>query len=82
LRGPRAGGLYSIRKVSHTHCRRERLILLNATGIMLVVVLPVIVLTLAFAWWYRASNKRAAYRPTGPIPATSSSWYGRYRRWW
>jgi cytochrome o ubiquinol oxidase subunit II len=41
----------------------ERLILLNATGIMLVVVLPVIVLTLAFAWWYRASNKRAAYRP-------------------
>ena len=41
----------------------ERLILLNATGIMLVVALPVIVLTLAFAWWYRASNKRAAYRP-------------------
>jgi cytochrome o ubiquinol oxidase subunit 2 len=27
------------------------------------VVLPVIVLTLAFAWWYRASNKHAAYRP-------------------
>jgi cytochrome o ubiquinol oxidase subunit II len=41
----------------------ERLILLNATGIMLVVIVPVIVLTLAFAWWYRASNKRAAYRP-------------------
>jgi len=41
----------------------ERLILLNATAIMLVVVLPVIVLTLAFAWWYRASNARAAYRP-------------------
>jgi cytochrome o ubiquinol oxidase subunit 2 len=41
----------------------ERLILLNATAIMLVVVLPVIVLTLAFAWWYRASNARAAYQP-------------------
>ena len=41
----------------------ERLILLNATAIMLVVVLPVIVLTLAFAWWYRASNPRAAYQP-------------------
>jgi cytochrome o ubiquinol oxidase subunit 2 len=41
----------------------ERLILLNATAIMLVVVLPVIVLTLAFAWWYRASNAHAAYRP-------------------
>jgi cytochrome o ubiquinol oxidase subunit 2 len=49
----------------------ERLILLDATGIMLVVVLPVIVLTLAFAWWYRASNKRAVYQPdwsySGPI---------------
>jgi len=41
----------------------ERLILLNATAIMLVVVVPVIVLTLAFAWWYRASNSRAAYSP-------------------
>src|SRR6202451_2295819 len=41
----------------------ERLILLNATAIMLVVVLPVIVLTLAFAWWYRSSNARATYRP-------------------
>jgi len=41
----------------------ERLILLNATAIMLVVVLPVIVLTLAFAWRYRASNRRSAYRP-------------------
>jgi cytochrome o ubiquinol oxidase subunit 2 len=41
----------------------ERLILLNATGIMLVVVVPVIVLTLGFAWWYRSSNQRAAYSP-------------------
>ncbi|HEY3656130.1 MAG TPA: ubiquinol oxidase subunit II [Steroidobacteraceae bacterium] len=41
----------------------ERLILFNATAIMLVVVVPVIVLTLAFAWWYRASNKRATYSP-------------------
>jgi cytochrome o ubiquinol oxidase subunit 2 len=41
----------------------EKLILLNATGIMLVVVVPVILLTLGFAWWYRASNKRASFRP-------------------
>ena len=41
----------------------ERLILINATAIMLVVVVPVIVLTLGFAWWYRASNKRATYSP-------------------
>src|ERR1700692_3331955 len=41
----------------------ERLILLNATAIMLVVVVPVIAVTLAFAWWYRSSNKRATYSP-------------------
>jgi len=41
----------------------ERLILLNATAIMSVVVVPVILMTLAFAWWYRASNTRAAYTP-------------------
>ena len=38
----------------------ERLLLINSTAIMLLVVLPVIVATLAFAWWYRASNPRAA----------------------
>lgn len=41
----------------------ERLILINATAIMLVVVVPVILLTLGFAWWYRASNRRAVYSP-------------------
>src|SRR6201998_2393438 len=37
----------------------ERLLLFNSTAIMLVVVVPVIVATLAFAWWYRSSNPRA-----------------------
>src|SRR3954463_10007505 len=37
----------------------ERLLLINSTAIMLVVVVPVIVATLGFAWWYRASNPRA-----------------------
>src|SRR5438105_4867479 len=37
----------------------ERLLLINSTAIMLVVVVPVIVATLAFAWWYRASNPHA-----------------------
>jgi cytochrome o ubiquinol oxidase subunit II len=37
----------------------ERLLLINSTAIMLVVVIPVIVATLAFAWWYRASNTNA-----------------------
>ena len=38
-------------------------ILINATVIMLAVVVPVIVLTLAFAWWFRAGNKRAEFKP-------------------
>ena len=37
----------------------ERLLLINSTAIMLVVVIPVIVATLAFAWWYRSSNIHA-----------------------
>src|SRR5262249_6797792 len=42
----------------------QRLLLINSTAIMLVVVIPVIVATLAFAWWYRSSNARAS-RPPG-----------------
>ena len=30
---------------------------------MLVVVVPVILATLGFAWWYRSSNPRASHRP-------------------
>ncbi len=41
----------------------ERVILYDATAIMLAVVVPVIILTLAFAWWFRAGNRRAVYRP-------------------
>jgi cytochrome o ubiquinol oxidase subunit II len=38
-------------------------IMLNALGIMLVIVVPTIVAVLAFAWWFRASNTRASYQP-------------------
>jgi cytochrome o ubiquinol oxidase subunit 2 len=38
----------------------ERLLLMNSTAIMLVVVVPVVIATLAFAWWYRASNAGAS----------------------
>jgi cytochrome o ubiquinol oxidase subunit 2 len=41
----------------------ERLILIDAVAIMLVIVVPVILATFAFAWWFRASNSRATYRP-------------------
>jgi cytochrome o ubiquinol oxidase subunit 2 len=37
----------------------EWLLMINATEIMLVVVVPVILATLWVAWWYRASNERA-----------------------
>ena len=38
----------------------QLLLLLNSTEIMLVVVIPVILATLGFAWWYRSSNPRAS----------------------
>jgi len=41
----------------------ERLLLINSTAIMLVVVVPVILATLGFAWWYRSSNVRASHEP-------------------
>jgi cytochrome o ubiquinol oxidase subunit 2 len=43
--------------------KAERVILYDSTAIMLAVIIPVIVLTLAFAWWFRARNKRASYLP-------------------
>jgi cytochrome o ubiquinol oxidase subunit II len=41
----------------------ERLILLDSLVIMLAIVIPTIVAILAFAFWFRASNPRARYRP-------------------
>jgi cytochrome o ubiquinol oxidase subunit II len=42
----------------------ELTLLYNATAIMLAVVVPVILLTIGFAWWFRTSNVRARYLPT------------------
>ena len=41
----------------------EKNLILIALGLMSVVVIPVIVLTLWFAWRYRASNTKATYAP-------------------
>jgi cytochrome o ubiquinol oxidase subunit II len=38
-------------------------ILLNAVAIMLMIVVPTLLTTLVFAWWFRASNKKATYLP-------------------
>jgi cytochrome o ubiquinol oxidase subunit 2 len=43
--------------------RAEKLILVDSLAIMLAIVVPTIIATLAFAWWFRADNKRARYLP-------------------
>jgi len=43
--------------------RSEKIILIDSLAIMLAIVVPTIVATLAFAWWYRASNRKARYLP-------------------
>ena len=52
----------------------QRTILGNATVIMLAVVVPVILMTLAFAWWFRSGNRWARRDPdwaySGPIEVT------------
>jgi len=42
---------------------QEKNLILLALGLMLLVVVPVILLTLYFAWRYRASNTSATYAP-------------------
>jgi cytochrome o ubiquinol oxidase subunit 2 len=41
----------------------EKTILINSTAIMLAIIIPTIIATLVVAWWFRASNKKAQYRP-------------------
>jgi cytochrome o ubiquinol oxidase subunit 2 len=41
----------------------QRNLIFTATILMLIVVIPVILMTLLFAWRYRASNKDATYTP-------------------
>jgi cytochrome o ubiquinol oxidase subunit II len=41
----------------------ERQILFNSLGIMLAIVIPTILATLAVAYWFRSSNERAHYLP-------------------
>ncbi len=41
----------------------EKTILIDAIVIMLAIIVPVMVVTPLFAWWFRASNPKARYRP-------------------
>lgn len=42
---------------------KERNLFFLATKLMLLIVVPVYILTLAFAWKYRSGNNKAAYTP-------------------
>ncbi len=41
----------------------ERTILFDSMAIMLAIIVPTIIATLIFAWWFRSSNERASYQP-------------------
>ncbi|MDO9441059.1 MAG: ubiquinol oxidase subunit II, partial [Beijerinckiaceae bacterium] len=42
---------------------RQRDLIVASTGLMLLIILPVIAFTLFFAWRYRQSNTEAEYDP-------------------
>lgn len=42
---------------------QQRNLILISTGLMLLIIVPVIALTLLFAWRYRKANTQADYRP-------------------
>jgi cytochrome o ubiquinol oxidase subunit 2 len=41
----------------------EKTILINSTAIMLAIIIPTMIATVAVAWWFRAGNRKAKYRP-------------------
>jgi cytochrome o ubiquinol oxidase subunit 2 len=41
----------------------EKTILINSTAIMLAIIIPTMIATLAIAWWFRRSNSKATYLP-------------------
>ncbi|MBF7013852.1 ubiquinol oxidase subunit II [Novosphingobium resinovorum] len=42
----------------------NRQIMLDALGIMLAIVVPTMIASVWFAWWFRAGNPRARYKPS------------------
>ena len=41
----------------------EKQILINSTAIMLAIIIPTMIATVAIAWWFRRGNSKATYRP-------------------
>src|SRR3954463_4101616 len=42
---------------------QEKQLLINSTAIMLAIIIPTMIATVAFAWWFRRSNAKATYLP-------------------
>jgi cytochrome o ubiquinol oxidase subunit 2 len=42
---------------------QEKQLLINSTAIMLAIIIPTMIATVAFAWWFRRGNPKAEYRP-------------------
>src|SRR3546814_19289263 len=43
--------------------RQQGNLILISTGLMLLIIVPVMILTVVFAWRYRAANNQATYTP-------------------
>lgn len=78
-----AAGLYvhntdiAILDPAGTIAAEQRNLLVFATGLSMLVVLPVFVLTAVIAWKYRESNKKATYRPEWDGSAKAEAvWWG------
>ena len=41
----------------------EKMILINSTAIMLAIIIPTMIATIAIAFWFRRGNTKADYRP-------------------
>ena len=41
----------------------EKQILINSTAIMLAIIIPTMIATVGFAWWFRRGNRKATYLP-------------------
>jgi cytochrome o ubiquinol oxidase subunit 2 len=42
---------------------QEKQLLINSTAIMLAIIIPTMIATVAFAFWFRRGNAKAEYRP-------------------
>jgi len=42
---------------------QEKQLLINSTAIMLAIIVPTMIATVGFAWWFRRGNSKATYLP-------------------